>query len=496
MSKSVENVDVILIGGGIMSATLGALLHELDPNLHIKIFERLDNVAEESSNAWNNAGTGHSAFCELNYTPVLPDGSIAIDKAIAIGESFEVSRQFWAYLVKEKYLPQPQTFINTVPHMSFVHEKTSLAILRKKYDIMRKQTLFSDMQYTESSSTLIKWIPLVMQQRNSHEFVAATRMEIGTDVDFGALTSGIFTHLQKTKHVFLHTGHEVTDVQRNKKNGWNVFVTNTKTQERKVVSSRFVFIGAGGRALTLLQKSGIVEGRGYGGFPVNGNFLICTNREIINKHHAKVYGMPAVGTPPMSVPHLDTRIINGEKELLFGPYAGFSTKFLKHGSYFDLPLSITPFNLIPLLSAGAKNIPLTQYLIQQVLLSPGQRRQALQEYFPGGKETDWKLVTAGQRVQIIKYVPGKGGVLEFGTEVVSAADGSLAALLGASPGASVAVSIMLTLLAKSFPNNMKSKTWQKKLQKMIPSFGKKVGSDKKFCKEIREYTRSILQLTK
>jgi malate dehydrogenase (quinone) len=271
-------------------------------------------------------------------------------------------------------------------------------------------------------------------------------------------------------------------------------VKNTATGDRRKLQAKFVFIGAGGGSLPLLIKSEIPEGKGFGGFPVSGQWLRCKNREVIEKHNAKVYGKASVGAPPMSVPHLDTRMIEGKKELLFGPYAGFSTKFLKYGSYLDLPLSIKFNNIRPMLSAGIKNIPLTKYLIDQVRQSPEDRLEALKEYLPAAKIEDWELEIAGQRVQVIKKDEKEGGVLEFGTEVVSAADGSIAALLGASPGASTAVSIMLDLLKRCFPEKANTNEWQTKLKQMIPSYGRSLATDAKLCAEVRKRTSEILKL--
>ncbi|MDE2025814.1 MAG: malate:quinone oxidoreductase, partial [Patescibacteria group bacterium] len=375
-----KKVDIVLVGGGIMSATLAMLLHELQPQFTIEIFEQLQDVALESSNAWNNAGTGHSAFCELNYTPQLPDGSIPLTKPVAISESFEISKQFWAYLVKTNRLIDPRAFIHSVPHLSFVGGKKGVDFLRKKYKTLTKHPLFDDMEFTNSQSTLMQWVPLMMEGRGK-KLYAATRVGRGTDVNFEALTKGLFSYLVSQRKVGLNLHHEVTNLTKNSR-GWTVSVTNRKTGGKDTYDGAFVFIGAGGTALTLLEKSGITEGRGYGGFPVNGNFLFCSNEEIIQKHHAKVYGMPSIGTPPMSVPHLDTRIINGKKELLFGPFAGFSTKFLKHGSYLDFFLSLRSSNILPILSAGAQNIPLTTYLVKQVLLTPSARLLSLHEFYP------------------------------------------------------------------------------------------------------------------
>ncbi|MDF3078414.1 MAG: malate:quinone oxidoreductase [Sphingobacteriaceae bacterium] len=486
--------DILLIGAGIMSATLGVLLKELEPSLSIEIFERLDVAAAESSDAWNNAGTGHSAFCELNYTPEFADGSIETDKAVKVAESFEVSKQFWAYLVERQLIKTPGSFIKSLPHISFVWGAKNVKFLKKRYEALQKCHLFSGMQYSEDFDVLTEWIPLVMRGRKRSQKVAATRMDIGTDVNFGSLTRSMFNRLREMDGVAMHFNHEVRNLECQDDGRWLIKVKDTEKSTTRKVKAKFVFIGAGGGSLPLLEKSDIPEGKGYGGFPVSGQWLKCTNPEIIRQHNAKVYGKAAVGSPPMSVPHLDSRMINGEKALLFGPYAGFSTKFLKNGSFLDLPLSIRANNIIPMLAAGLKNIPLTKYLIEQVRQSPEDRLEALKEYLPGAKLEDWELEIAGQRVQVIKKDEEHGGILEFGTEVVSSADGSISALLGASPGASTAVSIMLGLLKKCFKEKVDSPEWQSRLAEMIPAYGKDLGKDAGLLYKTREYTHRVLGL--
>lgn len=487
--------DVVLIGGGIMSATLGTLLKELDHSLTIEVYERLEDVATESSDAWNNAGTGHSALCELNYTPQLADGSVDISKAIKIAVSFEKSKQFWAYLAEKNYIQDPSQFIHAVPHMSFVWGEENTAYLRKRFEAMKAHPLFKEMRFSEDHNELEKWFPLIMQGRDKNEHVAANRMDIGTDVNFGTLTRLLFKHLHEDENnVNVHLQHEVHHLHKDEEGYWHVEVEDLAAKEKRKVKAKFVFIGAGGAALTLLEKSHIPEAKGYGGFPVSGQWLVCHKQEIVEKHFAKVYGKAEVGSPPMSVPHLDTRIINGKKALLFGPYAGFSTKFLKHGSLLDLPKSIRVGNIIPLLSAGLHNIPLTEYLIHQVRQSDEERFEALKKFVPEANMEDWDLQEAGQRVQIIKKDKKEGGVLEFGTEVVSSVDGSIAALLGASPGASTAVSIMLDLLKQCFPQKMRSAEWKEKLNAMIPTLEKDFANDGQLIKETRKRTSAALQL--
>lgn len=491
-SSQTSDVDVVLIGAGIMSATLGFMLKELQPDIKIELFERLDVMAAESSDAMNNAGTGHSAFCELNYTPQLPDGSVDITKAIKIADQFEISKQLWAYLIDKGYINNPQNFITNVSHMSFVWGDDNVKYLKKRYEALTRHHFFSGMEYTQDAELLSKWIPLIMEGRDKNENVSATRMDIGTDVNFGALTIGLINHLKKTDGFNVNLSHDVTNIKR-KGNGWQVTVKDTAGNKRKV-NAGFVFIGAGGGALPLLQKTGIPESKGFGGFPVSGQWLVCNNPEIIKQHQAKVYGKASVGSPPMSVPHLDTRIINGKRSLLFGPYAGFSTRFLKKGSLWDLIGSIKLDNIRPLLAAGFDNIPLTRYLIGQVMQSPDDRLAALRDYYPQAKKEDWELEIAGQRVQVIKKDAKRGGVLEFGTEVVTAADGSVAALLGASPGASTSVPIMVQLIERCFKDKAKTEAWQSKLKQMIPSYGQSLAKDTELSNATRERTSKALGL--
>lgn len=488
--QDTKETHVVLIGAGIMSATLAVLLRKLNPNIQISIFEKFDVISGESSDALNNAGTGHSGFCELNYTPEDADGNIDIQKAVNIAASFEKSKEFWAYLTELGTIKNPSDFIRSVAHMSFVWGEDDVNFLHKRWQKMKDHPLFDCMKYSEDFNQLSEWMPLVMQDRDVNQRVAATRMEIGTDVNYGALTRQLIMNMLLDKQIDLFVAHEVYKLKR-KEGKWRVKVKNWATQEKKKIYADFVFIGAGGGSIQLLDKSGIEEGEGYGGFPVSGEWLICQNEEVIEKHHAKVYGKAKVGAPPMSVPHLDSRVIDGKKELLFGPFAGFSTKFLKNGSYWDLPLSIEWSNIKPMLSVGLHNIPLTKYLIEQVRQSKDDKIEALKEFFPDAKSEDWVEAVAGQRVQIIKKDEKEGGVLQFGTEIVHDAQGSIAALLGASPGASTAVKIMLDLMEMCFPEN--SEEWKPKIQTMIPSY-KNLEIDQDYYQNSRKRTAEILNL--
>ena len=491
-----KTIDAVLVGGGVMSATVGALLKELEPGWTIEIFERLDDVALESSHVLNNAGTGHAALCELNYTPQRPDGSVDVSKALKINEQFEVSRQFWSYLVGQGHFASPGEFITAVPHISFVRGDEDAAFLQKRHGALRDQPLFEGMEYSQDRAEMAEWMPLVMAGRDPAEKVAATRSLDGTDVNFGALTRGLLRLMNRAGGVRVHLQHDVRRVRRQSDGTWQVTAKNHATGASRRVRARFVFLGAGGRALPLLLNSGIPEARGYGGFPVGGLWLVCSNLSVVERHHAKVYGKAKLGAPPMSVPHLDTRFIDRRRGLLFGPYAGYSTKFLKQGSYLDWPLSVRPGNVVPLTMSGIHNVPLVRYLIREVLQSSASRLRTLREYYPEARAEDWEMRMAGQRVQIIRKDAKTGTYLQFGTEVVNSADGTLSALLGASPGASTSVPIVLELLARCFPQRLSSQAWQAKLSQMIPTFGQSLPSDPALCRRIRHETSEALGLAR
>ena len=491
---TIKTVDVLLVGAGAMSSTLGVMLKQLDPSLNICMLERLDQVAMESTDGMNNAGTGHAAYCELNYTPEMEDGSINCDKAFAINASFEVSLQFWSYLVQSGALPEPSQFINPVPHESFVWGEKNVEFLRKRYESLKSHHQFDAMEYTEDPELIRQWMPLIMQGREPGEKIAATRVRYGSDVNFGALARNMVNFMDSHDDFDLLLSHEVKDFYQNKDTSWDVTVRDTKKHKTYTIKSKFVFLGAGGGALPLLQKTGIPECIGYGGFPVSGQWLICKNPEIVKQHAAKVYGAAPIGAPPMSVPHLDTRVINGEQALLFGPFAGFTTKFLKNGSVFDVFGSLTGNNLKPMMQVGATSMDLTKYLISEVMQTHSSRVESLANFFPDAKEDEWEISHAGQRVQIIKTDENGQGKLEFGTEVITAGDGSLAALLGASPGASTAVSAMLSIVEKCFPEQLNTPEWQDKIHQMIPSYGQNLTEDEQLLRTIRANTLAVLGL--
>ena len=480
-----KKADVVLVGAGVMSATLGTLIKELEPEWNIVIVEKLGAAGMESTDPWNNAGTGHSALCELNYSVEKSDGTMDVSKAIKINEQFQVSRQFWSYLVNSGQIDNPQDFIMPIPHMSFIEGKKNVDFLRKRYAILSENPLFEGMEYTEDTAKLKEWVPLMMEGRTGNDSIAATRIENGTDVNFGALTAKLIDNLSK-KGVTVHYNTTVKDVSRNSDGQWDVKIRSGHHTE--TVTARFVFLGAGGGSLPLLQKSGISEGKGIGGFPISGLFMVCKNPEVVKEHHAKVYSKAKVGAPPMSVPHLDTRYIDGEESLLFGPFAGFSPKFLKTGSFLDLPLSVKPHNLATMLLCGLKELGLVKYLVGQLMLNDEARLKDLQNFVPNAKLEDWDLIVAGQRVQVIK----PKGILQFGTEVVCAADGSIAALLGASPGASVAVDVMLKLLERCFPQEFPQ--WDGRIKEMIPTYGISLEKNPDLLKQVQASTAATLKL--
>ena len=495
-TPATQKTDVLLVGGGIMSASLGTWLQELQPDWKQLMVEKLDGVALESSNGWNNAGTGHSANMELNYTPERADGSIDVSKALDINEQFMISRQFWTAQVKRGILNDPHSFINSTPHMSFVWGDTNVNYLTKRYEALQQTTLFQGMKFSTDQDQIKQWSPLVIEGRDPQQKVAATWTPAGTDVNYGEITRQLIGSLKKDKNFTLETSSEVTAFSRNADNSWHVTITDVKDGKEHSVDAKYVFIGAGGGALKLLQKTGIPEADNYAGFPVGGAFLVTENPEIAKQHQEKVYGQASVGAPPMSVPHLDARFLDGKRVVLFGPFATFSTKFLKNGSFFDLLSTTTTSNVMPMTHVGMDNFDLVKYLIGQVMLDEDDRFAALKEYYPNARKEDWKLIQAGQRVQIIKKDEEKGGVLKLGTEIVTDKQKTVAALLGASPGASTAAPIALNVVKQLFPEQFNSPEWQSRIRDIVPSYGQKLNGNVALTQQVWDDTASTLQLTK
>ncbi|MBS1085134.1 malate dehydrogenase (quinone) [Gluconobacter sphaericus] len=484
--------DIVLIGAGIMSSTLAALLRELDPSLSMVMFETLADCGQESSYAWNNAGTGHAGNCELNYTPQRADGSVDISKALAVNTEFDLSRQLWAHWVRAGRIADPAAFVQPCPHISLVWGAENMAFLKARYEAMVAHHCFADMEYTDDPAVIAHWAPLAMAGRDTTQPVAATRIKEGTDVNFGSLTHALTASLKTDRNVSIHYNHRVTGLTRTEDGRWRVTATDTENGHATTVLTRFVFIGAGGNALPLLQKSGIPEATQYAGFPVSGLWLRCTAPTITRQHHAKVYGKAPVGSPPMSVPHLDTRVIDGKSCLLFGPYAGFSTKFLKSGSWTDYFRSITTKNIIPALTAGKDNLDLLDYLVKQVIQTKEARFRALLDFYPNARPEDWSKVVAGQRVQIIRPDSGLHGKLRFGTELVKNADRSLVAVLGASPGASIAASVALQVVQGCFPERLVEGDWLPRLRQVFPAYGVDLTQDAAACATLRRDTAQVL----
>lgn len=490
-AKPAAKTDVVLVGSGIMSATLGALLRLVEPDWNITLIERLDAAAAESSDPWNNAGTGHSALCELNYTPQLPDGTIEIAKAINVNEQFQVTRQFWAYAHENGILTDVRSFLNPVPHVSYVQGADNVDYLRRRRETLVRNPLFAGMEFIDDADEFARRLPLMAENRDFAEPVGLNWTEAGTDVDFGALSKQLMA-FGTTRGMDTLFGHEVRDLHQESDGSWTVKVLNRRTGEKFSIASRFVFVGAGGWALPLLQKAGIKEAKGFGGFPVSGQWLRTDKPNLTGRHHAKVYGMPPLGAPPMSVPHLDTRVITGKDWLLFGPFAGWSPKFLKTGKFTDLPLSVKPDNLMSMIGVGLTEMSLVKYLVGELLQSFGDRMDTLRQFAPSVEGNDWEIDIAGQRVQVIRRDKKKMGILEFGTTVLAAEDGSIAGLLGASPGASTAVPAMLDVMSRCFKDRYPS--WEPKLKEMVPSLGTKLSDEPALFQQVWDHGTRVLGL--
>lgn len=469
--KHIEKPDVILIGSGVMSSHLGALIKSLDPKATIQVYESTAELARESSDGWNNAGTGHAGICELSYTPHRnPDGKVNVTKAIEIYEQFEQSRQFWGYAVSKGMIKDPKEFINPVPHISFVHGQEQVDFLRSRHEGMSAHHFFKNMVYTTDRETIRSWAPLLLDGRDNVP-IAATKMDNGTDVNFGEVSRKLLGWLGQQEGCGIATRHRVTGLERSDI-GWKVTVKDLETGQYHTNEAKFVFIGAGGGSLPLLQKSGIPESKGIGGFPIGGQWLICDNPEIVKQHQAKVYGQALATAPTMAVPHLDTRILDGKKTLLFGPFASWTTKFLhKTGSFTDLPFSVRPNNLFTLLNVGIKNLGLVRYLVEQGLQSMANRISTLHVFYPGAKASDWRLIDAGIRVQAIKETDGKSGIVHYGTEVITNKEKNISALLGASPGASVCVNITLEVIQSCLPHLLTSNEGKERIKEVVSTFG-------------------------
>jgi malate dehydrogenase (quinone) len=461
--------DVLLIGGGIMSAHLGVMLKRLDPRLALTVYEAAPELAGESSDGWNNAGTGHAGLCELNYTPppAVPGAPIDVTKAVEIFARFEQSRQFWSYAVAHGVVSRPTAFIRAVPHLSFVRGPAHVAFLRARHAALRVHPFFRAMEFTAERDVLCRWAPLLVDGRGP-EPIAATRVGAGTDVNFGELSRQLLAWLGAQDDCFVHTGRRVTGLRRTD-DGWELVVRHTASGESERVRTRFVFIGAGGGTIPLLQAARMPVARGLAAFPIAGQWLVCENRGVVDRHFAKVYGPPPPDSGALGGPHLDVRHLHEKRVLLFGPFATWTTKFLhRTGRVTDLPYSARTHNVPTLLRTGMANRVLVRFLVQEALQSTETRLRALREFYPEARAGDWRLVDAGIRVQALKR--SDAGRLSFGTEVVTAPDGTLAALLGASPGASVAANIALQVIQTCFPGQLRSPDGYARMKAMLPTF--------------------------
>jgi len=459
--------EVVLIGSGIMSATLGTMLKQLDRSLRIRLIEATNEVAREASHGWNNAGTGHAGLCELSYTPHRgSDGRVPIERALRIFEQFEHSKQFWGALVANQILGDASDFIQSVPHICFLNGADGVEFLRARHNAMSEHHFFSDMKWTTDPEEITHWAPLVMEGREA-TCVAAT-MGIGTEVNYGLLARRMCEWLIHQDGCEVTTGWRVTSLRR-EIDAWKIEIRCTTTRELRVLRSKFVFVGAGGGSLSLLQSTGLPEFRGLGGFPIAGQWLVCDEPDICAKHGSKVYGATPKSAPSLGAGHLDVRMLNGKRQLMFGPFASWTTRFLKQtGSWSDLPRSIRMDNVSALLRAGIHNISLVRYLIGQGLQNMEDRLKALREFYPNARAEHWRLQPAGIRVQAIKS--SDRGAIYFGTELVKVTDRTLAALLGASPGASVSVSIALDVIRTCFPHMLTDKDGQLRMKRMIATY--------------------------
>jgi len=490
-----SNKHVVVIGAGMMGATLATLIKKLEPSWQITILERTSLPGMESSNVMNNAGTGHEALCELNYTPEEADGMINTSKAVEIYNQFQVSKQLWAHLVETGDIEHPGEFIQPLPHISFVLGEKNIRFLSKRYEKLQSVPAFKRMEFSKDADEIESWSPLIMKERNVNgEPFAATKVDGGTDVNFGELAKKMIDALEKDPHVTVNYNTDVTSLKQSNDQTWEVKAKNKALGTIEYYVTDFLFIGAGGNSIPLLQKTNIPQSKNLGGFPISGQFLYCDKPEIVKAHDAKAYGKEPEGTPPMTVPHLDKRHVDGKEVLLFGPFAAFGPKFLKSGSNWDFFKHLKVNNLLTMAAAGFKNIPLIKYSIEQVLMSKEDKVNELRRFVPSAQSNDWDVIVAGKRVQVIKDLSKfNRGVIHFGTEVVNSDDRTLSALLGESPGASTSVSVALEVLEDNFANEYAGK-WQAKLKEMIPSLGVDINDDVELLEAVWEKTNKYLEL--
>ena len=435
-----DDADLVLIGGGIMSATLASMMATEHPDSRVLLLEKATRIAGESSDPWNNAGTGHSGFCELNYMPDPDDPA----KAIGIADQFRQTRQWWSRLA-ERGDVDPDRFLNEVPHMTVVFGEHDVDYLRRRFAALSQHEQFAGMEFSDDPATIASWAPLTA---GTGVPIAATRMSRGTDVDFGSLTK----QLVESSDCEVRLCHDVRTLHKQPDGRWLITGRDTENGHQFVVRAGHVFVGAGGMALRLLQRAKVAEVRGYGVLPVGAAFFRTADPDVVARHDVKMYGQAPTGAPPMSVPHLDKRIVDGRGYLMFGPYATFGTKLLKAGRFTDFFTTLRWHNLHVIAAALLQNLSLIGYLVGQLAASRTRKFRQLQRFYPDADIAQWELIAAGQRAQLVTPDRRRIGALQQGTELVVSADGSISGLLGASPGASTAVPIMQTLMHRCFPD--------------------------------------------
>lgn len=454
-------MNVVIIGAGIMGTTFATLAKELAPELDITILERLDKAGAGNSWAFNNAGTGHEANCELNYTPV--DGEvISVEKALKIHAQFNVAKQFWAYLLKKGAIKNPTSFINPTRHCTLVSE-SSIEELKLRFNEMSAHHFFEGMRYSDDFDEIKSWIPYTMEGRPRHEKMAATIVETGTDVNFGALTEQMAGYATSQLGVKIEYGVHVQRVHRSPAGSW---LLETR-QNGNAVQHRadVLFVGAGGGAFPILKKSHLPFARRFTGFPVGGRFLQAEiTEEQASQYRAKTYGKAEVGAPPMSVPHLDLRVAEGKHYLLFGPFASFKPVLEKGRGFLDYLSSMRLHDIPGLLNVAVEHFPLVKYLVSETFKGEKSMLDSLEKFAPGlSSRFNWQPVEAGQRVQIIK-----DGDLQMGTEIIVSTDKTYGTILGASPGASVSPEVMLRALEQLVPSLCAGESAKEKLKEMFP----------------------------
>lgn len=454
-------MNVIIIGAGIMGTTLATLAKELAPELDVTILERLDHAGAGNSWVFNNAGTGHEANCELNYTPV-DEEVISVEKALKIHAQFNIAKQFWAHLIEKGAIKDPKSFINRTKHCTIVSE-ASIEELRLRFKEMSAHHFFENMQFSEDFDEIKSWIPYLMEERPRDQKMAATVIETGTDVNFGALTEQMAAHAVQELGVKIEYGTHVKRVHRSPTGRWLIEAeqNGSPIQHRADV----LFVGAGGGAFPLLKKSHLPFRSRFSGFPVGGRFLQAPiSEEQAEQYRAKTYGKAAVGAPPMSVPHLDLRVAEGQHYLLFGPFASFKPVLEKGRGFFDYLSSMRLHDIPGLLNVALEHFPLVKYLVSETFKGEKSMFEELESFAPGmSRKFNWKAIEAGQRVQIIK-----DGDLQMGTEILVSSDKTYGTLLGASPGASVSPEVMLRCLEQLLPSIFTKDEAQKKKKEIFP----------------------------